>query len=198
MKILSLHYLPCVLWMRHFLEGDCVLDVHEHFVKQTYRNRAVILSANGPLPITIPVKKVSNKMMMKDIIADPEVHWQKQHWESIKAAYGSSPFFVHYADGFEALYESEITSIMQFELDLLKLLLRYMKTGADITLSNAYIDAASGNDLRGYISPKNTVADTFKSYLQVFAGKFPFQPNLSVIDVLFNLGPRGWEDVVMR
>lgn len=197
MKILSLHYLPCVLWMRNFLGGDCVLDVHEHFIKQTYRNRAVILSANGPLSLTIPVKKVSNKMMMKELAADPEVHWQKQHWESIKAAYGSSPFFIHYADGFEALYQKEVVSIMQFELDLLKLLLKYMKVEAKIIESNAYMEPGSGDDLRGYISPKNILTDPFNPYLQVFAGKFPFQPNLSMIDVLFNLGPRGWESAVL-
>lgn len=192
MNVLSLNYLPNVLWMRSFLAGDCIIDVHEHFIKQTYRNRAVILSANGPLNITIPVKKTHPKMVMIDLLADEEVNWQKQHWESIAAAYGSAPYFIHYADAFKAVYDKQVSRIADFELELLALIIRLMKVKADIHLSENYIET-SENDLRTYISPKNKVHESFKPYLQVFAEKFPFQPNLSIVDALFNLGPRTHE-----
>lgn len=197
MEILSLHYLPCVLWMRHFLNGNTTIDVHEHFIKQTYRNRAVVLGANGPLALTIPVKKNPGKMAVKDVMVDAEVDWQRQHWESIKAAYGSTPYFIHYADAFSNLYSKPVTHLMDFELDLLKLVLRLLKVKQEIRVSETYRECLPGEtDLRSLISPKQAIADNFSPYLQVFAEKFPFQPNLSVIDVLFNLGPRAVEKIL--
>lgn len=190
MKVLSLHYLPNVEWMKNLLSGNCVIDVHEHFVKQTYRNRAVILSANGPLNLTIPVKKTGAKMSMQNLMPDHEVSWQKQHWESIVTAYGSSPYFIHYQDGFRAIYEKEVTRIADFELELLRLIIKYMKVEAELVLSESYVESPD-IDLRPYISPKTTLVDvSFKPYLQVFADKFPFYPNLSILDALFNLGPK--------
>jgi hypothetical protein len=193
MKILSLHYLPPVLWMRHLLTGDCIIDVHEHFIKQTYRNRAVILSANGPLNLTIPVKKTGAKMTMRELEPDAGVNWQRQHWESIVAAYGSTPYFIHYADGFKALFEKPVTHVEAFELELLELILRYLKTDAEIRLSDRYLEPGEGTDLRQIISPKRKNEERYVPYLQIFAERFPFQPNLSVIDALFNLGPRAVE-----
>lgn len=167
-----------------------MIDVHEYFVKQTYRNRAVILSANGVLDLTIPIQKTASKMAMKDIVADSSVHWQRQHWESIKAAYGSSPFFIHYAPAFEAIYQSPQSNIAAFEINLIQLILRYLKVEQELTISDRYINPNEGEDKRLIISPKITSHETFRPYLQVFSEKYPFKPNLSIIDVLFNYGPK--------
>ncbi|MFN3446469.1 MAG: WbqC family protein [Bacteroidia bacterium] len=189
--VLSLNYLPNILWMRHFLTNNAVIDTHEHFVKQTYRNRTIILSANGPLALTIPIQKMAHKMPMKDLKADNTKHWQRQHWESIKSAYGSAPYFIHYADAFEKLYQSAPETLLQFEIDLLTLCLKLLKIDAKIHLSETYVMPESDDtDLRKIITPKIETKENFKPYLQVFAEKFPFTPNLSVIDVLFNYGPR--------
>jgi hypothetical protein len=189
--VLSLNYLPNILWMRHFLTNNAVIDTHEHFVKQTYRNRTIILSANGPLALTIPIQKTAHKMPMKDLKTDNTIHWQRQHWESIKSAYGSAPYFIHYADAFEKLYQSAPETLLQFEVDLLRVCLRLLKIDVKIQLSETYVVPESDDtDLRKIITPKIETKENFKPYLQVFAEKFPFTPNLSVIDVLFNYGPR--------
>ncbi len=189
-KVLSLHYLPNVLWMSHFLAGNCIIDVHEHYIKQSYRNRCLILSANGPLALTIPVTKTGNKIIMRELQADQTVAWQRQHWESIKAAYGSSPYFIHYAPYFEPWYQQPVTSIMEFEIGLLNLVIKLLKIEMEPRLSETYIEAIQENDYRDKISPKFSSTYVFKPYLQVFSGKFPFVPNLSVLDLLFNHGPR--------
>ncbi len=189
--VLSLNYLPNILWMRHFLTDNSIIDPYEHFVKQTYRNRAIILSANGPLSLTIPVQKTAHKIPVYDLKPDHTINWQRQHWESIKSAYGSAPYFIHYVDAFEKLYHTNTDSIFQFEIDLLKLCIRFLKVDKQVCLSDTYVHCGENDsDFRQYITPKVKPKEQFKPYLQVFAEKFSFEPNLSVIDVLFNCGPK--------
>jgi hypothetical protein len=189
--VLSLNYLPNILWMRYFLTDNAIIDTHEHFVKQTYRNRAMILSANGPLALTIPVQKTAHKIPVHELKPEHTINWQRQHLESIKSAYGSAPYFIHYIDAFEKLYQTKTASILQFEFDLLELCIRFLKVDKQIWLSNGYIHCGENDiDLRQYITPKVKPLEQFNPYLQVFSEKFPFEPNLSIVDVLFNNGPR--------
>jgi hypothetical protein len=189
--ILSLHYLPNIYWMRQLLQGNCIIDVHEYFVKQTYRNRTLILAANGVMPLTIPVKKTSPKIKMMDLEPDNSMAWQRQHLESLKSAYGSASYFIHYIDAFEQLYKTPCSRVFEFELNMLELVIKLLKVEVDINLSTSYVEAAENDfDLRGIISPKIKLNEPFKPYLQVFVEKFSFSENLSVLDVLFNHGPR--------
>lgn len=195
--ILSLNYLPNILWMRYFLQGNCVIDVHEHFVKQTYRNRADILSCNGPLTLSIPIKKTATKMPVNTLISDSTVTWQRQHWESIKSAYGSTPYFLYYADVFEKCYSKPVSNIMDFELELLNICLTLLKVDVKINLSENYLQPKNEDlDLRNIINPKVKTTETFKPYIQIFVEKYPFTPNLSVIDVLLNYGPRSLDYIL--
>ena len=189
--ILSLHYLPNIYWMRQLLQGNCIIDVHEYFVKQTYRNRTLILAANGVMPLTIPLKKTSPKIKMMDLEPDNSMAWQRQHLESLKSAYGSASYFIHYIDAFEQLYKTPCSRVFEFELNMLELVIKLLKVEVDINLSTSYVEAAENDfDLRGIISPKIKLNEPFKPYLQVFVEKFSFSENLSVLDVLFNHGPR--------
>lgn len=195
MIILSSHYLPCIQWFKVFLSGEqVVLDVHEHFVKQTYRNRAVILSANGKLSLTVPLKKAANHTAVADVMIENDIPWQHQHWQAIVSAYGSAPYFLYYQDYLKPLYESEFTSLLEWNKALLTVCLRLMKAEVPYNCSEHYYQAgADDTDYRSRISPKREETVNHLKYLQVFSEKFPFEPNLSIIDLLFNQGPR-WSE----
>ncbi len=188
--VLSIHYLPCVEWFKHFLNDEhVILEQHEHFVKQTYRNRCVILSANGPLALTIPIKKTKHKMVMLEVEIENDFNWQKQHLEAIKSAYRSSPFYEHYEHHFEKFYTHKFQFLQQFNLELIQVCLQIMKQKKELLLSNEYINATDNFiDLRNKIHPKKKSEQVFKPYLQVFSEKFSFAPNLSIIDFIFNQG----------
>lgn len=197
MILLSSHYLPCIQWFQALVSGDAVvIDVHEHFLKQTYRNRTTILSANGKLALTIPVKKYANHTPMMDIKIENDFPWQHQHWQTIVSAYHSAPYFIYYQDYIKPLYETEYTSLLEWNTELLKVCLKLMKLDIALKYSeHYYLKDESDTDYRMVISPKNKESVSTPTYLQVFSEKFPFEPNLSVVDVLFNHGPR-WREYV--
>jgi hypothetical protein len=191
-KIFSLHYLPGIEWMHHFVNTPkAVIDVHEHYLKQSYRNRCYILSANGKMPLSIPVKKLQPKTVVNDIVIENEFRWQRQHWESIVSAYNSSPYFFYYRDYFEPLYHTRYETLVQWNTDLLNLILKLLKCDKTVVFSDTYVKPCETDiDLREIIHPKKITTVDFKPYLQVFTEKYGFVPHCSIIDALFNNGPQ--------
>ena len=109
--LIELHHLPCLDYWKTILEAhnlgkEVILEANENFNKQSYRNRTYILGANGKLALTVPVQKGSQKTLITEVKIDYSADWNRQHWQSIKSAYGKSPFFIHYADFLEPIYEN--------------------------------------------------------------------------------------------
>ncbi len=194
--ILSTAYLPPIqIFSRLVSNGRILIEQHEHYTKQSYRNRCTILSANGPLNLTIPVVKDSgNKMPIRDVEIDYCTPWQKVHWRAMESAYKSSPYFEHIADSLVPFYEQQTKYLFDFNLKLIETLLNFLEVSVKMEMTTEYIHHYPEGllDLRG-VSPKMDFkkADPQYSevpYYQVFSHKQPFVPNLSVIDLVFNEG----------
>lgn len=188
MTILPLAYLPSVEYFALLLRGGCVVDLGEHFVKRSRRNRARILTANGPMELTVQVCHADRPCTpMREVRIDYSKRWQHRHWVSLVSAYGSSPYFSHYAPLFEPFYCREWELLADYDLELLLLLLRLTGVPAP-RFSERYVEAAPGDlDLR----PRYGKSPAFEAgpYVQVFSDRMPFVPNLSVVDLLFAEGP---------
>jgi len=204
-KVLSLTYLGNIEWLCNLLfGGECIIDLHEHYHKQSYRNRCEIMTASGVVPLSVQVVKPDNwdKAPMCEVRIDYSKRWQHQHWNSIVSAYRGAPYFDHYAPLFEPFYRQHFDLLADFNTQLLKTLLKAM--GADIRLSfsEKYIEPGPGiEDLREAISPKmhhHRSGSFFRphEYYQSFSDRLPFAPNLSGLDLLFCEGPGAME--VMR
>jgi hypothetical protein len=194
LPLLTTAYLPPIEYIAHIANaGGAVLEQHEHFVKQTYRNRAVILTANGPHALIIPLKKgKNNKQVITEVEIDYTENWQRKHWQAVVSAYNSSPFFEFYADELQPFYQQKKQYLFEYNTLLLNVLLRLLKVKADVTFTEEFIaPPINAADHRYQISPKEPNCYSGNSYRQVFAEKYPFQPNLSGLDLLFNVGPKG-------
>ena len=169
---------------------EVLLEKNAHYVKQTYRNRCQILTANGVMNLTIPVEKVSGeKMLDKDVKISP-TDWQRVHWIAIESAYNNSPFFLYYEDDIRPMYEKKYDFLLDFNLELQEKLVSLLGLTTEFKLTENYIDSYE-NDLREVLSPKykgDYPNFNPESYYQVFKEKYGFVENLSIYDLLFNMG----------
>lgn len=202
--LLSAAYFPPVQWFQKMhRHRRCVIDTGEHFVKQTYRNRCIIATANGTQTLTVPTERqAGTKTAMHDTRISDHGEWRHLHWNALVSAYGESPFFDYYADDLRPFFEERYESLAEFDIAITMKLCQLLDVRPDITVSSTYVDAealaeATGHevaDFREAIRPKNAPADaafTPHPYYQVYARRHGFQPNMSVADLLFNEGPEG-------
>ena len=176
------------------LYDKTVIERHCNYIKQTYRNRCIIASTNGLLPLSIPIEKPETlKAQTKDIRIAQHGNWQHLHWNAIISAYNSSPFFEYYEDDFRPFYEKPFHFLFDFNEELRVLICDLLDIEPIVSYSEEYLPQQTF-DFRELIHPKkefiSSLPDiTCKPYYQVFQQKYGFQPNLSVIDLLFNMGP---------
>lgn len=191
--LLSTAYLPPVEYFYHLAKGEGILlERFETYPKQTFRNRCEIYSEKGKMSLSIPVSKPNgNHTLSKDIMISNAERWQLIHWRAIEAAYLSSPYFLYYRDEIEAFYESTQENLFDFNLKLIRAICDAIGISPQIEFTVDFEKSPEGtNDLRNAISPKNHKLNySFPAYIQVFGDRHAFIPNLSIIDLIFNLGP---------
>jgi hypothetical protein len=193
---LSTTYLGPVQYFTKFLLYDTLyLEVEENYQKQSYRNRCIILSANGVLSLTIPVTKDRPKERTRDIRIDNTLEWQKNHWTSIESAYSSAPFFEFLADDFAPFYRKTYRFLLDFTMPLLEMVLGHLEIHPTVKQTRVYQKETEPavDDLRDMIHPKKRMQKPDSAfepafYYQVFRDRYGFVPNLSIIDLLFNEG----------
>ena len=165
---------------------NCSVELHEHFIKQSIRNRCDIYGANGKLRLSIPKeRKGSSKTIIKNLKISYKQNWQKQHWNAIESAYNSSPFFEYYKDELKPFFEEKEEYLVSYNFKLQKIILIMLQHENIIKNTTKYLDKGDFFDLRDYTWELKKQ----KKYDQVFMEKKGFIPNLSILDLLFNLGP---------
>ena len=191
--IFPLFYLPPINYFTALKQsqGDILLEMHEHFPKQTYRNRASIHSPNAKLDLIVPVEKgAAMHRPIKDVRISYEFNWQRIHWLSLQTSYRSSAFFEFYEDDFAPFYEKKWEFLIDYNQELLELMSRLLKLNLSFTPTTEYKLVESELDFRTAIHPKKESLFSINPYYQVFEDRNDFIENLSIVDLLFNQGPQ--------
>lgn len=194
---LSSAYLAPVQYYTKLYDCEAAfVEQHDNYVKQTYRNRCRIATADGVLTLSIPTEKPATlKCPMKDIRISDHGNWRHLHWNALCSAYRHSPFFEYYEDDFRPFYEQKYTFLADFNEALCDVVCRLVDLQPRLARTEEYkTEFAPGEtDARELIHPKRPWADDphFRAqpYYQVFSEKHGFLPNLSIVDLLFNMGP---------
>lgn len=202
----STYFGPIQWYQKLFRYQRCIVEQHDNFIKQTYRNRCVISATQGVQALSIPVEpapqtSVSGKVAMKDVRISDHGNWRHLHWNALTSAYGESPFFEYYEDDIRPFFEKQYTFLLDFNMETTAKMCELLDIEPNIVLSEEYLSAdaltqSSENgdvvsDFRDAIRPKRPLEDpefSPKPYYQVFSQKHGFLPNLSILDLLFNEG----------
>ena len=181
--LLSTTYFGPVQWYQKLNRHRCIIEQHDNFVKQTYRNRCVIASANGPQTLTVPIERYDGmKCAMRDIRISDHGNWRHLHWQALVSAYGETPFFEYYADDIRPFFEEHRWKyLLDFNLDITHTLCSLLDVRPDLTLSDHYIDAdetiCGGGGLDGAaagfeeaVKGLNVTAESLGGAVQGFGG----------------------------
>lgn len=195
MYLLASTYFGPVQWYQKLNRDECVVEQHEHFVKQTYRNRCVIATTNGKQTLSIPVEKFDGpKCKMKDVRISDHDNWRHQHWNALLSAYGESPFFEFYQDDIRPFFEKKWDFLFDFNNEITHKICELLDVRPRIRFTEHYLPANETGqymDFRNAIDPKHPADDPEfipRKYYQVYEQKHGFLPNLSILDLLFNEG----------
>ncbi|MDD3100588.1 MAG: WbqC family protein [Bacteroidales bacterium] len=178
----------CFAVMGH--SGEWVLEKHEHYQKQTIRNRCSICGANGPQWLVIPVlRSHGQKTPVGEVMLDSGKDWQRVHRLAIESAYGSSPYYEYYRDEIMPFYEIDYPlSLFDYNTSILKWCLEALDSKIKISFTRSYLPYYEENDYRSKL-PLHVPLP----YYQVFTRKHGFVPGQSILDLLMNEGPESWK-----
>lgn len=192
--ILSAAYFGPVQWYQKLNRYDrCLIECHDHYVKQTYRNRCTIATTQGMQTLSVPIERYDGlKCAMRDIRVSDHGNWRHLHWNALMSAYGESPFFEYYADDIRPFFEKRWEFLFDFNMEITFKMCELIDIRPTISTTDTYVaDTAGMHDFRDTIRPKHPLPDEQfvpTPYYQVYRQKHGFLPNLSVLDLLFNEG----------
>jgi hypothetical protein len=192
--VLPLFYLPSVEYFANLNQHkpDIIIESHEHFPKQTYRNRANICSPDGLLTLVVPVVKGAKvHTPVRDVKISYDFRWQRLHWMSLQGCYRRTAYFEYYEDDFAPFYEVKETWLFDLNEKLLQLILKLLKINTPFHYTEEYhAQYPSLTDLRESMSSKKESDFNQKQYFQLFEDRQGFMKNLSIVDLLFSQGPQ--------
>jgi len=193
----EMQYWGSISW--HYMlsqSDDITFDLHEHYRKGSYRNRCHVMGPNGMLILSVPLikGKFQHSAFGKVKISYAE-NWRKDHWMSLVSSYRRSAYFEYYEDDIAPLYKEELEYLWQLNEATLKIVSKLLKKDLAYSYSDRYVDGDQfvGLDARSMVHPntaKHKLPLVCPDYPQVFMDRMSFLPDLSILDLLFNLGPR--------
>ncbi len=190
--ILQTTYFGPVQWYQKLNRYDhCFIEQHDSYQKQTYRNRCVIATANGMQVLTVPVEVSGEKQEVREVRISDHNQWRRIHWNALQSAYSESPFFEYYADDIRPFFEKKYDYLVDFNEAIRQTVCNLIDIHPEVEYTTDYA-RQHPNDYRDIIHAKHPQPDSnFESrpYWQVFSHKHGFLPNLSILDLLFCMGP---------
>jgi hypothetical protein len=204
--LLSTTYFGPIQWYQKLYRAEkACIERHEYFLKQTYRNRCVIATTQGTQALTVPIERQNNAdsppLPMDKLRISNHGNWRHLHWNALKSAYGDSPFFEYYEDDLRPFFEPNWDFLFDYNRAICSKMCELLDIHPQISYTEHYIkpgdtfltdELTHWHDFRDAIQPKHPAPDPDfvpRRYYQVYEAKQGFLPNLSIVDLLFNMGP---------
>jgi WbqC-like protein family len=190
--IIENHAFPLVSTSKYlFLKKHILFLSYDDYHKMSFYNRFVVCGSNGLIHLSVPlINGRDQKIPFKDVRICYGEKWQLRHWLTITSCYNRSPYFEYYRDELEKFFKNRWEFLFDWNFATLNWLRQVLKFPAELIITAQLVDG-SIEDARNKWLPKNfQQVDLGFQYAQVFEEKIGFQNNLSILDLLFNLGPK--------
>lgn len=198
--LLQTTYFGPIQWYQKLYRYDqTLIEQYDSYQKQTYRNRCVIATANGLQTLTVPVEHSvnsqelsANSPKVKDLRISDHNQWRRIHWNALQSAYSESPFFDYYADDIRLFFEKKYEFLIDFNEAIRQTVCDLLDIHPNVSYTSDFsLQPSAIDDYREVINAKHPQADADfqpRRYWQVFEDRHGFQANLSILDLLFNMG----------
>lgn len=161
-------YLGSIQYYRKLLREGLPIDLSVSYRKQTSMNRCYIDSPHGALALTVPVVNPHGRTPVGEILISEHGNWRHQHWNALVSSYRQTPYFDYYAEDFYPFYhEQRWQKLADFNADLHTTVMRLLEPYPLLEESRCLCEP----------------------YYQLFAPRHGFIEDLSIVDLLFNMGP---------
>ena len=191
-SILLPTYFPSLLFWKIILKNNFFWMKNSYYKKQTLRNRMFIHGANGKLMLSIPIRHsgINQKRFYEDVSIDSSSDWKKNHFKSIKIAYQSSPYFEFYEEDLKNFYQVETSNLYNFNLKSVELVLKWLEMGTNNRTIDFNIEIYKQSKNIKEIDNREIKKKSNIKYIQTFEDKNGFIDGLSILDMIFNCGPK--------
>ena len=171
-----------------------IIDIGEHYVRQSYRTRTSIVGPNGRQDLSVRIQHSGGvKMPMREVRLSYAETWPQQHLHAFRSAYGNTPWFIHYIDEIEAVILGKFERLVDLDLATMRLGMKWLGLKTEIVISEDFVTPMTMPlDLRSSFHPKKPLPPEVNAvgpYPQVFADRHGFVPRMSIIDLVMNTGP---------
>lgn len=184
---------PLINWFKYSFQYSYInLYSCDGYKKMSFRNRYVVAGSNGIISLSVPVEKGRNqRTAFKEVKISYRENWQQNHWRTITSCYNRSPYFEYYQFQLEPFFNNRYEYLFEFNLAVLSWLKGILKMESQIrVINNGDENEIEAVNFTDRWLPKNFQDDESPiTYPQVFIDKIGFKPNLSILDMIFNLGP---------
>lgn len=168
-------------------------EEYERYQKGSFRNRTIIPGANGLINLSVPLQNGRDqRSLFKDIKIAYKENWVLQHTRALDACYRRAPFYEYYRDSLFSILASQEEYLMQLDKKLSQWVLKMLKAKMEIAYTSYYQIQLEEDvkDARGICLPNQKIPlNEMVKYAQVFEDRNGFQPNMSILDLLFCCGP---------
>ena len=187
--ISPLYYLPPIHCVGTYVQkAEVLLEANENYQKGSFRNKCLIGTAQGPLILSIPLRRGKHQSQdIQQVLISNEEDWQIQHWRSIKTAYSNTPYFEHYHYIFEAVYAQSVELLWDFNMQLMDAVQKCLGSEISFLLSEDF-QKEYGTEVIDFRKIKRP-SKVIPAYPQVHEEAVPFQSDMSILDLIFHLGP---------
>jgi hypothetical protein len=193
--IVDCQLFPNIDYFKNLAQCEYIeIETFEYFGKTSFRNRYVIAGANGLIHLTVPVAGGrEQRTLFTEVEIDNTIDWRTKHWRSIQSSYSNAPFIDYYHEEIKSLLFQEEKKLFNFNIFIINRLCKLLIINKKIGFTTAYKRCCEEKmDFRNRLLPGNFQANSNNwqpKYAQVFEDRMGFQPNLSILDLLFCAGP---------